>query len=111
MTPLAQTALDFARECLGWEDADIPNGATSIFDRHGRGWLKPTDLNAVMEAARGWCDRHDHWVDLHSYWDEGWMAEVGPSGEDDGEDAVLPDPCHALMAACVGAARKLKSAG
>jgi hypothetical protein len=45
-----------------------------------------------------------------SYWEEGWMAEVGASGEDDGESYVSPDPCHALLAGCVEAAHKLKAA-
>ena len=72
MSP-AQIALDFARECLGWErptdrkyaerNTD-PLGKPSmvwtpyIFDYFGKnGQLHYTDLNEVMTEVRVWCVR------------------------------------------------------
>jgi hypothetical protein len=52
---LAEMALAFARECLGWKDAHIPTGTSVVFHGHGGGRFKTQDLNAVMDAIRGWC--------------------------------------------------------
>ena len=72
MTNLAQTALAFARECLGWdhpvdrkyaEQNKDPFGKPSkvwtpyIFDFYGKhDQFHYTDLNAVMAAVRSWRD-------------------------------------------------------
>lgn len=110
MTDLAQIALEFCRECLGWERAATCAPYTvEHADAPGES-LMHTDLNAVLAAVRQWCDQHDCWVQIQGdYSEAGWLAEVCPSLLDDGESAFSTDPCHALLAACVEANRKLKS--
>ncbi len=114
MTDLAQTALAFARECMGWSEAEIPNGATSVFERHGRGRFNPTDLNAVMAAVHTWCQAHHcQWAVFGNSRHEKFehLAFILPF--DDYWEARCenaPDASHALMAACVEAARKLREA-
>lgn len=135
MTALAQTALDFCRECLGWArpvdrkfaeqnlnctgDGGSKAWTPYIFDYYGKlGQFHYTDLNAVMGAVRGW---------VSSYGEEGdgtsvvcvelrVMAVGNYAVVSHMEHSTLArtegtaDPCHALMAACVEAARKLKAA-
>lgn len=126
MTGLAQIALAFCRECLRWErPADRrfaeqnqdPHGNPSrawtpyVFDFYGKhGQLHFTDLSSVAEAARHWCDQNDASLELayHGILPGEWEARiVTPVSL---EAIVHADPCHALLAACVQADRKLKSA-
>jgi len=51
---LSETALAFARECMGWENPKV--GDRLIFDvEDGRAAFAYTDLNDVEEAVRNWC--------------------------------------------------------
>lgn len=112
MTPLQQTALDFCRECLGWEKASI----FAVLGCIGNGKLPGnpsfdyTDLNAVMEAVRGWCVRNK--LGFTICCDEsGFEVAVFSAGfEEIDEEATNQNLCHALLAACVAASRNLKTA-
>jgi len=102
MSDLAQVALDFCRECLGWADVpayDITDGVAFKFN----------DLNAVMAAARSWMPGKSGSVSLHCFDGELFVAVVLSDRESGVRSEPLVDPCHALMAACVEAARKLRA--
>lgn len=107
MTPLQQTALDFARECLGYDTAKLhPNGDLELSFVPPRGFndFRYTDLNAVMGAVCEWCDRHELNIDMYYV-----PAPSGMWHIDVNCDPIESrDPCHALLAACVEANRKLK---
>lgn len=126
MTTPAQTALAFCREVMGWEHPTDrkygererdPFGKPSkawtpyIFDYHGKNpQFHYTDLNAVMAAVRSWCDANDGSIELayYGYIPGEWEAQIGSPVST--ETIVHADPCQALMAACVAAARRLKDA-
>ena len=114
---LAQTALDFCRECLGWEDAAasmwgqcsnkmvVAKRGRSVVER-----LRYTDLNAVMEAVRGWCIRNKLGLTLCCDQSGFEVIVFSASFDEIDEEATNQNPCHALLAACVEAARKLRAA-
>jgi hypothetical protein len=55
---LPDTALTFARECLGWEDASPDPQFPEKYIRKASNPVAEfayTDLNAVMEAVSNWC--------------------------------------------------------
>lgn len=115
MTALAQSALEFARECLGWKDADtftigrMQRVVRNLSATSGAGEIfNATDLNAVMGAAKVWCGRNQ--LAFTVCCDESGFEVVvfSPSLEEIDEEAISSNFCHALLAACVEAARKLK---
>jgi hypothetical protein len=115
MTELAEVALAFCRECLGWEKVH-----TFTFGREL--WVvrnlsatsdvgdtfNATDLNAVMEAVRGWCDLNDAAVEIgyYDYIPGEW--EVHAITPISSEPVQSDNLSRALLAACVEANRKLK---
>lgn len=116
MTPLQQTALDFCRECLGWETptesmwGQCSNGMVVL--KRGRSVvrrLRYTDLNAVMDAVRGWCGQHGYGIEMH-YNRGQWFTcvDIVRHTEEMGNYGNASDPCHALMLSCLAANRKLK---
>jgi hypothetical protein len=113
MTPLAQTALDFARECLGWEDAAGTHGINTVFEHLGEGpcaALTFTDLNAVMDAVRGWCDARNAVIEISCAKDN-VLARVRVltiAGEPYWQHCDTLQ--EALLAACIEASRKLRAA-
>ena len=117
MTALADVALAFARECLGWSSAAIVTTVASrnlIADGIGASF-DYTDLNAVMEAVRGWCEANRldctlRYVCISELF-EARLVGDGLNGTMSREHAqsLRTEPCHALLAACVEAARKLKA--
>jgi hypothetical protein len=69
-----------------------------------------TDLNATMEAVRGWCVQAGLGFSVSkSPMDNIYEVRVS-DGKDLTDEAHGPNPCHALLAACVEAARKPKAA-
>jgi hypothetical protein len=130
MTDLPHIALAFAREVLGWErptdrkygqrERD-PFGKPSktwtpyIFDFYGKHpQFHYTDLNAVMEAVRGWRDQTqealDEYVTVTLSCASGEFIGHAFVGRGKPTTSTSLDPCHALMSACLAAARKLKAA-
>lgn len=113
MTSLSQIALDFCRDCLGWDDAlSLPGhfGQPSVISHQREYCLVFTDLGTVIESIRQWCDKNDASLELayHGILPGEWEARiVTPVSL---EAIVHADPCHALLAACVQAARKVESA-
>lgn len=123
---LAQVALGFCQLCLGWErpvdrkyaeQNQDPYGKPSkawlpyVFDFYGtRDQFHYTDLNAVIAAAREWSDKVEGSLILGygRYAKGDWDASLTTSAV--GELFLNRCPCHALMATCVEAARKLKAA-
>lgn len=121
----SQTPLDFCREVMGWErpvdrsygerERDALGNPSKvwtpyIFDFYGkRGQFHYTDLNAVMAAVREWCDANDGSVELayYGYIPGEWEAQIGSPVST--ETIVHADPCQALVAACLEAARRLKA--
>jgi hypothetical protein len=56
MIDVAETGLDFARECMGWRDARLsePKGEVIVSDSRAAA-LDVNDLNAVMSEVCDWC--------------------------------------------------------
>ncbi|QEL18783.1 hypothetical protein PX52LOC_05822 [Limnoglobus roseus] len=110
MTALAQIALEFCRECMGWDAKPSTMYADSLMVlREGeRQTWRYADLNAVMEAVGGWCDETESSLRIgYGYgrffkgeWDVTIDTSVG------GATYVNRSPCHALLAACVEANRE-----
>ncbi len=113
MTPLAHIALDFCRECLGWEDVREDGIGIYVYCHPERPnkLLSFTDLNAVMDAVRGWCDENDTAVEIGYYGYIPGEWEVQAATPISLETIQSGDLCQALLAACVEARRKLKAAG
>ena len=72
-------------------------------------FLDFTDLNAVMKAVQAWCDREDIAAAVETFRGKYW-GNVGLGNRGGGviETEPFDSHCHAMMAACVEAARKLK---
>jgi hypothetical protein len=121
VTSLADIALRFCGECLGWNrpvdrkfaqqnrSAD-GNGSKAwppyIFDYHAEhDQFHYTDLNAIMWAVRGWCDKHDVSLEIYyvPYPTALWHVSTGL---DPIEHTNL---CNALLTACLEANTKLKA--
>jgi hypothetical protein len=116
VTDLAQTALDFCRECLGWEHCEAIEGSpkgTIVLTQHGHmgnfgDYFHSADLSAVQAAVQRWCDRTDGAFELsyNGFIPGEWEAQVVTPASV--EPIIHADPCLALLAACVQAARKLQ---
>ena len=96
--PLMVTVVAFCRECL-----DQPGPVY---------YLNYKDINAVLEATRAWCRRNGasffmQWTPFKDGNDEYGCCISFPTRSDAG-NGRHSDPCHALMLACVEAARKAK---
>lgn len=112
MTDVAQIAIEFCRECLGWEECRIYFGDT--IQRTTGEQLRFSDLNAVMAAVRGWRDEtqdaFDEYVTVTLTCAAGEYIGHAFVGTGQPTTAKSENPCHALLAACVEASRKLKAA-
>ena len=118
MTALADVALRFAKECMGWEDARITGGREWV----GYNWqIDPTEpaqsgcalfdyaeLNAVMVAAREWHRKHGLFLSIYCYpqIDAFSVVIFDATFTVDCEHQNL---CHALMQSCLDANSKLKA--
>jgi hypothetical protein len=113
MTSLSQTALEFCRECLGWDSQleSFPNGYHRV-KTEGRDDFNYTDLDGITAKIHRWCkENHCQWAvfgnDRHGNFE--YLAIVLPF--DDLWEARCenaPSPHQALLAACVEAARSMK---
>lgn len=116
---LEQTALTFAQEVMGWEDAVIGTAfdlATGN-ERHFIGReissqiLEHTDLNAVLEAVRKWCDRSNCWLDVRLEgvltWVEVWHSQL-VHGDRIARAYSSSSFAEALILACIEAQRRLR---
>lgn len=113
MTALADTALAFAREILGWEDAEFAPPEVNIicvFTSTPFGMrFEYSKLDSVACLVRHWCDEHEASFELSYYGHVPgeWEAEV--STPVSAEQAIDPNPRIALMTACLEASRNLKA--
>lgn len=121
---LTETALAFARECLAWADAkvlapdpdaEVPRLVVLSARAKADTMFAVTDLRDVEATVRGWCAANglDHAVRPGTGPNPAVATVTRPKAS--GDPARLasvtdPDPCRALMAACVEAARKLRGA-
>ena len=121
---LPETALAFARECLGWADAkvlshdpdaEVPRLVLISARAKADTLFAVTDLRDVENTVRQWCAAQG----LESAVKTGAAREPATAtvtrpkaGGDPVRLAAVtdPDPCRALMAACVEAARRLRGA-
>ena len=118
MTDLAETALAFAKECMGWSDAEAPRHASrrkieiQSYAGDGKFITKRfnfTDLNVVEKAVRKWCQLNGAWFKLFLNVDHSLTVTVEPIRCDAGLGSSTSSiACQALMQACLEAARKLK---
>jgi hypothetical protein len=111
MTALPQTALEFCRECLGWDDVREDGIGLYVYSHAERSrLLHYGDLNTVMAAVRGWCDQNEAGVEIGYYgyilgsWD---VIASTPASSETHQSHNLS---HALLSACLEAHRKLKAA-
>ena len=119
---LSETALAFARECLGWRDAkvlshepDAESPRLVVIERRAKAdtLFAVTDLRDVEATAGAWCAAQglQHAVKPAA---GGQPATAAVTRPRPGGDATRlssvsdPDPCLALLAACVEAHRKLR---
>ena len=121
---LTETALAFARECLGWADAkvlshdpDAESPRLVVISARAKAdtLFAVTDLRDVENTVRQWCAGHglEHTVRTGTAREPAAATVTRP--KPGGDPARLgtasdPDACLALMAACVEAARKLRGA-
>src|SRR5580698_3706740 len=107
---LSEIALSVAREIVGWGDAFLPSRLSHYVHRSSvsRASFGFGDLNAVMDAVRGFC--HEHLtsleVDYYAY-DASPDFQVTVSSGEEGK-ARGKELCHVLMDACVELERKPK---
>jgi hypothetical protein len=116
---LAEVALAFCRECMGWEDAmpAVSRNGTDVHSVSRRNHLPVTffeyvGLREVMEAVKAWCDRYE--VKLVISWDnEKWQAVIVkvPRGFPSFTvgDCTSDDLRVALLTATVNAEQKARS--
>ena len=121
---LTDTALAFARECLGWADAkvlapdpdaEVPRLVVISARAKADTLFAVTDLRDVENTVRGWCIAQglEHTVRSGAAREPATatVSRLKPGGDSTRLASVSdPDPCRALMAACVDAARKLRGA-
>lgn len=105
MTPLQQAALDFCREVLGWVHCD--KGASREWIVRNQEFFDYTDLSAVMDAARTWCGRSGLILRME-LGPERFAVYLDTRKWQHLASSYSPDACHALLAACLEANRKLK---
>ena len=111
----ADTALAFATEILGWNDAEVRpmgHGLLIVWSLKANAIFNTCDLDAVLEAVRIWCQENEASFDVH-YREDGYGAHVWFSHNSRDQNLTT---CHAgkplhilLMDACVEASRALKS--
>jgi hypothetical protein len=120
---LTDTALSFARECLGWADAKVRSADPEaesprlvVLSARAKAdtLFAATDLKDVEATVRIWCAANgfDYAVKPGSGHQPATatVTRPRPTGEPARLSAVSdPDPCRALMAACVEAQRKLRT--
>jgi hypothetical protein len=120
---LSDTALSFARECLGWADAKVRSADPEaesprlvVLSARAKAdtLFAATDLKDVEATVRAWCTAHglDYAVKAGSGHQPATatVTRPRPAGEPARLSSVSdPDPCRALMAACVEAQRKLRA--
>ena len=109
-TDLAETALAFCRECLGWEQCrDYFDCSVCSVQRTTGEQFRYHDLAAVMEAVTSWCREHSMLIEI-VYMEEGdgrpWAVSFPSAAPAYG--ASGDNLCHTILAACVEANRKLK---
>lgn len=117
MKGLGKTAVEFCRECLGWENVIMRGVFHHNHEEHsvctptigGGVRFDYADPNAVTDAVRRWCYSTDSTLEISYYGRRIGEWEVEVITTDSIESARSDDLCHALMAACVAAARKLKA--
>ena len=121
---LTETALAFARECLGWADAkilapdpdaEVPRLVVLSARAKADTMFAATDLRDVEATVRGWCAGQglEHAVRTGAAREPATatVSRLKPAGDPARLASVTdPDPCRALMATCVEAARKLRGA-
>src|SRR4051812_48505967 len=77
-TSLPDAAFAFAKECL--KDARFaPTVGPNVVYTAQADWLRYTEFSAVMEAVKGWCDKHNHVLET-SYFKGSLTARVLPEG-------------------------------
>ena len=119
---LTDTALAFARECLGWADAkvlshdpdaEVPRLVLISARAKADTLFAVTDLRDVENTVRQWCAAHglEHAVRTGTAREPSTatVSRARPGGDPVRLSSVSdPDPALALMAACVDAAGKLR---
>lgn len=108
-----QLALNFAREVMGWEDAnfyeydsDGHNNPVILSKKYSQDELRFEDVGSVIDAVQRWCDEHDYRIGW-TYMDHTNDVTIyhsqtfGKSGSCEHKDLST-----ALMTACLFAERQ-----
>jgi hypothetical protein len=126
MTPLPEVAIAFAKECLGWEDADLFEKDTIryVYHNHGKGGcLYFSSLGMVLPEVEKFLQKNNlrakgrprrlglsiTYGSVKKKWHVSVKAgRIGQSEPNIIADYTKPDLCHAVLGACVEAARRMK---
>lgn len=119
MTDVSETGIDFARECMGWEDARLPKPDDEIVISDSRALgLDVGDLNGVMAEVYGWCvsRRLTFSLTIQECLTEAgrplnvWKCSVSAGRRCLGSGFSESDIAEAVMCACVLASRRVRMA-
>ena len=109
----SDTAMAFAAEIFGWEDAEVRpmgHGLLIIRSLKANAIFNTCDLDAVLQAVQTWCNENEAGFDVH-YREDGYGAHVWFTRKICDQNLT---PYHAgkplhilLMDACVEASRAL----
>ncbi len=103
---LTQTALDFCRDCLGWEKAEL-QGDDAILRMDAPGNLCYRDLNSVIAEVEEFCTRHGLCISSMRAPSSGtWQAYLFSQGFETSMGQNYTTQGQALLSACVEAVRK-----
>ena len=107
---LTQTALDFCRDCLGWEKAEL-QGDDAILRMGALGNLCYRDLNSVIAEAEEFSTRHGLFLSVTRAPSGGtWAASLFNTRFETTTGATCSTQGHAILSACVEAVRKFAGA-
>ena len=119
MIDVVETGLDFARECMAWEDARLAEPADEVILSDSRGAaLDVNDLNSVMAEVCEWCVTRRLTFSLilqECFTQAGrpvnvWKCSVMNGRRCLGSSSDQKSIAEAVMCACVEASRRVRKA-
>jgi hypothetical protein len=119
MFDVAKTGVEFARECLGWEDAFRSKPSDELIISHKRGLaLDVGDLNSVMAEVCEWCVSRrltfsltiEECLTAAGKALNVWKCSVSAGRRRLGSASSQTSVAEAVMCACVLASRRVRRA-
>jgi hypothetical protein len=119
MIDVAETGVEFARECMGWEDARRSNPSDEVVMSDSRKMaIDVSDLNSVMAEVCEWCvsRRLTFSLTIEECLTHGghplniWKCLVSAGRRCLGSGSSETDIAEAVMCACILASRRVRKA-